>query len=218
VDTPGKKVTGLTIQPSGRIIGFMEDTLVRIGINKATGKTEIYKIDASTDQQDIVYVQPPEIWTANADGSNKKMLIKNGSDPLPSSDGQYLIYRNLQTGHSVVIEIEKNKEIWLGALSFDASWHPDSRRIIYSEVRIEEQAKGGYGIESVTGEIMDADLYIMDVLSGDSKPLTNTKDEVELYPNCSPDGSKIVYVSGITGDIYLMDMSPKNWTHPLINF
>ena len=132
------------------------------------------------------------------------MLVEKGSDPLLSPNGRYLSYKDLLTGHSVVIKLEENEEIWLGPLSFNASWSPDNKRIVYSYVRIEEQTREGYGIKSVTEETMDADLYIKNIQSGDSKPLTNTKDEIELYPNWSPDSSMIVYVSGVTGEIYLL--------------
>ena len=204
VDTSGKKVKSVTMQPSGKIIGLVENALVSIRVDKVRERMKVYELDSSTGQQKVVYTRHLEIWIADADGSNRKMLVEKGSDPLLSPNGRYLSYKDLLTGHSVVIKLEENEEIGLGPLSFNASWSPDNKRIVYSYVRIEEQTREGYGIKSVTEETMDADLYIKNIQSGDSKPLTNTKDEIELYPNWSPDSSMIVYVSGVTGEIYLL--------------
>ena len=51
--------------------------------------------------------------------------------------------------------------------------------------------------------VTDSDIYAVNINNAQPIALTNTKDEIEMYPDCSGDGSKIVYHT-LDGDIYLM--------------
>ncbi|MEM7126701.1 MAG: hypothetical protein AAF702_10270 [Chloroflexota bacterium] len=52
-----------------------------------------------------------------------------------------------------------------------------------------------------------ANIWLFDVASSQCTPLTNTLDEVNLYPNWSPDGEQLVFVSNRTGRFTLFTMN-----------
>lgn len=96
----------------------------------------------------------------------------------------------------IFIMDEFNKSMSKLGPGYPWSWSPNSDKIIYCKV--EEDM-----------EITSSDLIITDIYGENKKQLTNTKDELEFYPDWSPDGEKIVYNSAKTGNIYLIYLEEK---------
>ncbi len=197
-------------QPSGEIISVIDGRVVKITQDKTTTRLKSFPVETSADQGRIIYYLDEKIWIADADGKNEQVLVKKGIDPIISPDGKKVCYQRSESGHIIILWIDGTKKFAPPLLfPYYASWSPDGTKIIVNEIREEGQVRHeeGYGIETASGALIDADLYVGNANNTGWRALTDTKDEAELYPDWSPDGSKIVYVSGKTGDIYVITLS-----------
>jgi hypothetical protein len=111
--------------------------------------------------------------------------------PRLSPDGQRVLIEESRAagGHLWLVE-PSGQATDLGPGS-GASWHPDGRRIIYSQL-----AGDGYRVTS-------ADLFLMDVSTRRAVCLGRTPTVAEVSPVISPDGERVAFVDARSGELYL---------------
>ena len=154
-----------------------------------------------------------EIYVMDGDGRNQRRVTVNPArDEYPawSPDGKKIAFEsyrnNVNKDHRQiwVIDADGKNPIRLtdGLVDCYADWSPDSTKILYDTVRVPEDhdlAPGGI-------TVMDAD--------GNNKRIV--KNARGIHPSWSPDGKRIVFVSGKNpGDdsqIYVMDIDGRNRT------
>ena len=112
-----------------------------------------------------------------------------GMDPVISPDRKSYIYS--WEGKLHLRTFDSKAEIVLG-IGSHPSWSPDSFKIVYQKTTDDGHV--------ITG----ADLFIMDISTMQSYPLTDTKAVFEVNPSWSADGKNIVFNDETDGTIYLL--------------
>ncbi len=161
--------------------------------------------DWSPDGTELAYSFQPgssmtDIYKMNIDGSGETRLTENPAiDGRPSWGlGGWIAFESLRSG---------NWELWAMTedgendtrLTWDTS--KDSR---YPDIS-PDGTKIAYTMKNDGCE----DLYLLDLLNGETKQLTNTPDRVESEPTWSPSGTKLAFESYLSGgymDIYVMNV------------
>lgn len=142
-----------------------------------------------------------ELYSVLSDGTDLHSLTSNRYydqplDIFPNGDILYRTYENGETklfihnegaGYTIPLPFDAGEP-------FSSSWSPDGMQIVIT-----------------TGDDEQLDLYILDVVSGETIQLTDTADMHEYYPSWSPDGKQIVFShkdgqTGIT-ELYVIDVS-----------
>lgn len=155
----------------------------------------------------------PEIFTINADGSNRVRLTRNGSgdtSPTWSSDGRWLAYEchveNGQvTGEICVMRADGSRKRQLTSGPSGSrypSWSPDGRRLVYVRV-----------VDKGTQEQPDIryDLFTMR-RDGTGRTRITTDERFKQMPQWAGDGSRIAYAvsTGVDSDAYdIMTVTPS---------
>jgi len=136
--------------------------------------------------------QPPELYVANADGSNPEQLVAGSlRTPAWSPDGRSVLAipgEDISTG---VFRIDvsartKTNLVQAAGVEDTPAFSPDGRTIAFSLL-----PTGGN----------DEDIYLADADGGNIRRLT-TDPAYEYQPRWSPDGGTIAFVRG--GDLWLM--------------
>lgn len=76
-------------------------------------------------------------------------------------------------------------------------WSPDSAWLVFAVTRDD-----GYQITS-------SDLYIVSANGGERIALTATEEELEMNPDWSPRGDRIVFDSVYSGNLYVLELEQK---------
>jgi len=154
---------------------------------------------------------PESLYIMDADGARAHaILVREQRDFQPewAPDGSYLVFTSTSEGHHTIMKIAPNGT-GLTALSepaeeaADPDVSPDGKRILF-----------------FTSDPRPRDLYVRDLSSGATQPLTSTDAFSETSPRWAPDGRSIVYVGsdttrGAKGDLWIMDLEtrkPRNLT------
>jgi len=112
-----------------------------------------------------------------------------GMDPVISPDRKSYIYSF--EGKLHLRDFDSDTETVLG-IGSHPSWAPDGSKIVYQQTKDDGHV------------ITDADLYIMNLSTKESYPLTSSKAVLEVNPSWSPDGKSIVFNGENDGAIYLL--------------
>ncbi|MFQ6003160.1 MAG: hypothetical protein ACE5KJ_05375 [Candidatus Zixiibacteriota bacterium] len=144
-----------------------------------------------------------EIWLESVDRTVRKKITPGKEYLIPklSPDGTKIIASygpaefvlNLQG--NVILDLRKDlPRVPPGypAGVLNGKWSPDSKRIVY-EITFED---GHF--------TYDKDLYLINVDGTDKMPIAVTPAEKEGGASWSPDGTKIAYLNGTTGKIYVV--------------
>lgn len=152
----------------------------------------------SPDGKNIIFITCDkdgnrDIWTASADGANRKKLTANPSvkdTPKWSPDGKKILF--MQDWDIWIIDADGLNAVQLttdSKFNENPAWSPDGKMIAYSS------CAGG-----------NADIWVMNA-DGKNKTQLTLSQETEDYPTWSPDGKKIAFQTGrINGRIWAMEL------------
>lgn len=138
------------------------------------------------------------IWTANADGTDRRQITADtGFDPSWSPDGTQIVYRTIEPGD--------DGEIWIVNVDgtearnlvndpdfseWGPAWSPDGQTIAFASDREDALV-----------------IWLMDADGSNQRRVGTNHGE---YPAWSPDGRQIVYSGGSYYDIRIVDVTGAN--------
>jgi len=136
----------------------------------------------------------PDIYIANADGSDQTLLIRQGHSPHWSPDGRLIAFACLREGKwdLCIVNADGSGE---RRLTDDEeceryiAWSPDGQRIAFVK------AAGNLKLDpncTVT-EAGTGDVYVVDINRGDSARLTNTPGVDEYSLSWEPGGQRLLF-------------------------
>jgi hypothetical protein len=145
----------------------------------------------------------PELWAMNADGSNPRPLIVNGT---PSDrpfayhpDGSQIVFQSNRDGNTEIYKMNADASGQTNlsrhpAADANADWSPDGTRIAWDSAR--------------TG---NREIWTMDPFGNNLVQVTNFAGE-DSGPRWSPDGSQIAFQRNVSGnfDIFVMNADGTN--------
>ena len=145
-------------------------------------RTEIHLVDPNGSSDRIVHGEGAEgtfsIFSAQFSPDGTKILFDRGTD------SGFDIFVMDTDGTDV-------RQVTTTGSDYDPHWSPDGSQIVFTRQEIVESG----GQSSAT-----SDIFVMDADGSHVRRLTNGDDRsTNLYPTWSPDGTRIVYVAGITG-------------------
>lgn len=148
-----------------------------------------------------------EIWVMNSDGSNKIQLTNNAAaddTPVWSPDGNKIAYRSHRDGNweIYVIDVNGSNDTRITNNSYVDhyfSWFPDSTKLVYN---------------GLPAEATDWDIWICDADGSNKINLSGQITARDMFPQISPDGTKILFHSERNGasDIYAMNLDGSGLT------
>lgn len=190
----------VTAPPSARA----KSTLVRLTNNSAMDTRPAWSPDgmsiAFTSNRDGIN----EIYVMDANGSNVKRLTNNmaeDANPAWSPDGRTLLFESERDGNRevYVMNADGGNQIRLtrnNAADVTPSWSPDGARIAFASNRDTGPPYNPYNL----------DIYVMNADGSNVRRIVDDP-EYDVGPQWSPDGRKILFVSGRTGNFNVFEMN-----------
>ncbi|HKY45708.1 MAG TPA: winged helix-turn-helix domain-containing protein, partial [Pyrinomonadaceae bacterium] len=182
-----------------------KSTLIRLTNNSAIDSRPVW----SPDGRSIAFASnrdgKNEIYVMDADGSNVKRLTNNMADdgnPGWSSDGRRILFDSERDGNReiYVMDADGGNQIRLtrnNAMDTTATWSPDGTIIAFASNRDTGPPYNPYNM----------DIYLM---NADGSNVRRIVDDLEydVGPQWSPDGRKILFLTGRNGnfDVYEMNV------------
>ncbi len=142
-----------------------------------------------------------EIYLADADGENVRILTRNESlnlSPAFSPDGEHIVYTSYVKDNPDLfmldIESGKSEQLISGGLNITPDFSPDGKKIAFSR--------------SFEG---NPDIYILELKTKNLKRLT-FYEGIDCSPSWSPNNREIVFISDRSGSpqLWLMDAEGGN--------
>ena len=177
-------------------------TLVRLTNNNAMDCEPAWSPDGST----VVFWSNrdggKEIYVMGVDDSNVKRLTNNLADdvnPSWSPDGRRILFESERDGNReiYVMDADGNNQLRLtrdNALDSTAAWSPDGNLIAFASNRDTGYPYNPYNM----------DIYVMNADGSNVKRIVDDP-EYDVGPQWSPDGRKIVFMTGRNGNFDVYD-------------
>lgn len=182
-----------------------------------------------------------DIYQMNADGSGKKVLIENASEPAFSPDGNRLAYASWRSDavglHIRDMRTGEDKQLTGNSNDAYPSWSPDGSQIVFWDITDDSiltiradgsdrrpVTRGQFPAWSPRGDrialkgCIGGDCGIVLVNPDGSNPIRLTTNANDGQPAWSPDGRNIAFVSNRDGnwEIYAVN-SDGSWLRRITN-
>ena len=179
-------------------------TLVRLTNNNAMDCEPAWSPDGSTVAFWSNRDGGKEIYVMAADGSNVKRLTNNLADdvnPSWSPDGRRILFESERDGNRevYVMDADGGNQLRLtrdNALDSTATWSPDGNLIAFASNRDTGYPYNPYNM----------DIYVMNADGSNVKRIVDDP-EYDVGPQWSPDGRKMVFMTGRNGNFDVYDMN-----------
>lgn len=175
-----------------------------------TGSTAAEPADST-----IAYIGKDAIYTANADGSNRQLVVRGVADQAGfswSPDGQQLAFTGGHerdeeifvvnadgSGLTQLTHIPADRERLDADWSDNPVWSPDGKLIAFNGARVETGGK--------------SQIFLMRSDGSGRRKLTNIFAGYVFYPAWSPDGSSLMFERDLThGRVDLYAIHPNSGT------
>ncbi|MFR9166389.1 MAG: TolB family protein [Dysgonomonas sp.] len=165
-------------------------------IERVTKKTKtanvasLKALQAKPNFNKSFFVDGENFYLVDENGKKNLLNDQNTYCPVFSPDGTKIAFN--QNDDVYVMNIDGSNKRKL-ATGFYPTW-VNNKQIVF-----ELTTDDGHMYTS-------GDLFMINVDGTNKKQLTNTRDQIEMFPSCSPDGSKLLYVNGEDGQIYSADL------------
>lgn len=179
-----------------------KSTLVRLTNNNAMDCEPVWSPDGSRMAFWSNRDGGKEIYVMDADGSNVKRLTNNLVDdvnPSWSPDGNRILFESERDGNRelYLMDADGNNQIRLtrdNAVDSTAAWSPDGNLIAFASNRDTGYPYNPYNM----------DIYVMNADGSNLRRIVDDP-EYDVGPQWSPDGSKILFMTGRNGnfDVYI---------------
>ena len=178
--------------------------LVRLTNNSAVDSRPVW----SPDGRRIVFSSnregKNEIYVMDADGSNVKRLTSNLADDVNamwSPDGNRILFDSDRDGNReiYVMDADGGNQIRLtrdNAVDTTATWSPDESLIAFASNRDTGPPYNPYNL----------DIYVMNADGSNVRRIVDDP-EYDVSPQWSPDGRKILFVTGRNGNFDVYEMN-----------
>jgi Tol biopolymer transport system component/DNA-binding winged helix-turn-helix (wHTH) protein len=194
------KRTPATAPPSTRA----KSSLVRLTDNIAMDVRPVW----SPDGRKIAFSSNREgkhkIYVMDADGSNVRRITDNLAEdvnPSWSPDGSRILFDSERDGNReiYVMDADGGNQVRLtrnNALDSTAAWSPDGSLIAFASNRDTGPPYNPYNL----------DIYVMNADGSNVRRIVDDP-EYDVGPQWSPDGRKILFISGRTGNFDVYEMN-----------
>jgi Tol biopolymer transport system component/DNA-binding winged helix-turn-helix (wHTH) protein len=186
------------------LVSRPKSTLVRLTNNNAIDARPVWSPDgrsiAFASNRDGKY----EIYVMDADGSNVKRLTNNIADDVNamwSPDGRKLLFDSERDGNReiYVMDADGGNQIRLtrsNGVDSTAAWSPDGNLIAFASNRDTGPSYNPYNL----------DIYVMNADGSNVRRIVDDP-EYDVSPQWSPDGRKILFVTGRNGNFDVYEMN-----------
>ncbi|HFE66488.1 MAG TPA: hypothetical protein ENJ93_04415, partial [Chloroflexi bacterium] len=181
---------------------------ITAGAVSPSGQQIVYALENPTNRN-------YEVWVADINGNNAKLIWESKADVnlfAWSPDGRYLAMnggRVMDMNNYQVKTMTQNMAEGYG-YAFRPVWSPDSHHIAFiafdapNPLTDKSVPPEEYGTDIFKG----ANIHILNIKTGEEKPLIQEKGTGHVYPSWSPDGTQIAFASTINGkpDIWISNI------------
>ncbi len=181
---------------------------ITAGAVSPSGQQIVYALENPTNRN-------YEVWVADINGNNAKLIWESKADVnlfAWSPDGRYLAMnggRVMDMNNYQVKTMTQNMAEGYG-YAFRPVWSPDSYHIAFiafdtpNPLTDKSMPPEEYSADIFKG----ANIHILNIKTGEEKPLIQEKGTGHVYPSWSPDGTQIAFASTINGkpDIWISNI------------
>lgn len=176
-----------------------DNSIVTVKNNKIESLNNTYKTK-STHPDTLVYVdiRKKQVMLTNSEQSFQKPITSKPAlyyNVLISPNRKWAV-AHLRS-EIYLFDTEHKKDSIRVGTGIASSWSPDGKYLFYF---LDESPDGH--------QISNSDLYVYSLKNKTTSRLTRTNDYFEMWPNVSPDGSKLIFSDGKTGIIYITKLKP----------
>ncbi len=201
-----------TISPDGKWVTFTGRTARGNGLHRlsptGTGEPEYWAeasgIEWAPDSQSVVFARGDRLWRLGLNEKEPTALtpaVKGMRGPVFSPDGRMIAFSAIAGGHQDVWLVPAGggepRQLTKQAMSpddgrFDPAWSPDGRTIAFVSNQSDYWAD---------------DLWLVDVVSGASRQLTNDLTAIGSTVQWSPTGDRIALFGTAKKDYWYLDIA-----------